>query len=100
MRALFSNFVLCRPAAHGCSCCGNARRGPVQGSQRHSALPVVDESPVRGAVITQPVVLHAPLLLPGANKRRHGGFSGLGHAVGLDQKQLALSELQEGLAAL
>jgi hypothetical protein len=63
----------------------------MQGSQGNSALPVINQSPMRGAVITQPVMLDAPLLLPGANKRRHGGFSRLGHAVGLDQKQFSFS---------
>jgi hypothetical protein len=55
---------------------------------------------LRGAVITQPVVLDTPVLLPGTNERRRGRFSRFGHAVGLDQKQFALSELEEGLATL
>ncbi len=61
---------------------------------------VVDEGPVRGAVITQPVVLNAALLLPGSNKWRHGRFSWLGQAVGLDQKQFAFPEFEERFATL
>jgi hypothetical protein len=52
------------------------------------------------AIITQPVVLHAALQLPGTNKRRHRRFSRFGHALGLDQKQFAVSKLEEGLATL
>jgi hypothetical protein len=55
---------------------------------------------MRGAGITKPVVLNAPLLLPGTNKRRRGGFARSGHAIRLDQKQFALPEPEEGLAAL
>jgi hypothetical protein len=45
-------------------------------------------------------MLHAPLRLPGANERRRNGFSRLSHPVGLHQKQLALSEFEEGFATL
>jgi hypothetical protein len=45
-------------------------------------------------------MLNAPLLLPGTNKRRRSGFSRFGQAIRLDQKQFALSQLEEGLAAL
>jgi hypothetical protein len=45
-------------------------------------------------------MLYAPLLLPGANKRRGDGFSRPVHAISLDQKQFALSKLEEWLAAL
>jgi hypothetical protein len=55
---------------------------------------------MRRAGIAKPVMLNAPLLLPGTNKRRRGGFSRSGHAIRLDQKQFALSELEKGLAAL
>ena len=93
-------FRLCHFVPLGPSRCRYARRGAMQGSECNSALPVIDQSPVRGAVITEPVVLDTPLLLPGPNKWRYCGFSWLGHAVGLDQKQLALSKPQEGLATL
>jgi len=55
---------------------------------------------MRGAILTKPIVLDASWLLPGANKRRRGGFSRFGHAISLDQKQFALSKLEERLAAL
>ena len=53
-----------------------------------------------GTVVTQPIVLYAPLLLPGANKRRRRRFSRFVQAVGLDQKQLAVSKPEKGLATL
>jgi hypothetical protein len=71
----------------------------MQRSQRNPPVAVVDQSPLRRAVITQPVVLDTPLLLPGTHKWRHSRFSRLGQALGLDQKQFPLPELQEGLAA-
>jgi hypothetical protein len=45
-------------------------------------------------------VLDTPLLLPGPNKRRHGGFSRLVDTVGLNQKEFAISEPEEGLTTL
>jgi hypothetical protein len=45
-------------------------------------------------------VLNAPLLLPGANKRRYGRFSRLGQTLGLDQKQFAFPEFEERFATL
>jgi hypothetical protein len=45
-------------------------------------------------------MLDATLLLPGANERRHQRFSRPVHAVRLDQKQFALSKLEEWFAAL
>jgi len=45
-------------------------------------------------------MLNTPLLLPGANKWRHGWLSRFHQAVGLDQEELALSESKEGLATL
>jgi hypothetical protein len=53
-----------------------------------------------GTVITQPVMLYAPLLLPGANKRRRRRFPRFVHAVCLNQKKLAISEPKKGFAAL
>jgi len=70
----------------------------MQRGQRDPSIAVIDQSPLRRAVITQPVVLDTPLLLPGAHKWRHSRFSRLGQALCLDQKQFPLSELQEGLA--
>ena len=80
--------------------CRHAYHGPPQCCQRYSMIAVVDQSPMRSAVITKPIVLDTPLLLPGTNKRRHGRFSWFGHAVGLDQKQLAFAKSKEGLTAL
>src|ERR1700689_3781231 len=45
-------------------------------------------------------MLNQSLLLPGAHKRRRGGFSRLGYALSLDQKQFAVSEFEKGLATL
>jgi hypothetical protein len=45
-------------------------------------------------------VFHASLLLPGANKGGHRRFSRFGHALGLDQKQFAISKLEKWLATL
>ena len=80
--------------------CSHAQDGPPQCSQGDSMIPIVNQRPMCGAVITQPVVLYTPLLLPGANKRRHRSFSRFVHAVRLDQKQLAISEPKEGFATL
>jgi hypothetical protein len=80
--------------------CRQAHHGPPQCCQRYSMIAVVDQSPMRSAVITKPIVLDTPLLLPGPNKRRHGRFSWFGDAVGLDQKQLAFAKSKEGLTAL
>ena len=63
-------------------------------------VPVVDQRPMGGTVITQPVVLNTPLRLPGANKWRRHRFSRLAHAACLDQKQLAISEPKKGFATL
>jgi hypothetical protein len=41
-----------------------------------------------------------PSRLPGANERRRRGFPRLHHAIGLNQKQLALSKLEKWLATL
>jgi hypothetical protein len=72
----------------------------MQRCQGDPALAIVDQSPLRRAVIAQPEVLNAPLLLPGANKRRHRALSRFGQTFGLDQKQLTFSEFEEGLATL
>jgi len=63
-------------------------------------IPVIDQCPLSGAVIAQPVVLHAPRLLPGTNKRGHGGFSRLDYAVGFNQKEFSFSEPEERLGTL
>jgi hypothetical protein len=55
---------------------------------------------LRGAVITQPVELDTSSRLPGASERSRAGFCRFRHPVGLDQKQFALSEPEEGLATL
>lgn len=84
----------------GSDCRGHTYCAPPQGGQRDSPIPVVRQCPMLRAVITKPVVLDAPLLLPGTNKRRRSGFSRFRQAIRLDQKQFALSEPEEGLAAL
>jgi len=43
-------------------------------------------------------MLDRPLLLPGANKGRRNRLSRLGHPIGLNQKQPALSEFEERFA--
>jgi hypothetical protein len=52
-----------------------------------------------GTVIAQPEVFYTPVLLLGANEGRNCRFSGFGHALGLDQKQLAFAEPQKRLPA-
>ena len=59
-------------------------------------IAVRDQRPLRGAIVAQPVVFDLPLLLAGANEGRGDGLSRLGHPVGLDQKQLAFPESEEG----
>ena len=95
-----SSSSLCGTAARGCSRCRNAHCGAMQGGQCNSALPLIDQSPVLRAVITEPVVLDTPLLLPGAHKWRHGRFSWLSQALRLNQKQFAFPEFEERLATL
>jgi len=50
------------------------------------------------AVIAQPVVLNAPLLLPRTNERGHGGLSRFGQTFRLYQKEFAFSKLEKGPA--
>ena len=95
-----SSSSLCGTAARGCSRCRNAHCGAMQGGQCNSALPLIDQSPVLRAVITEPVVLDTPLLLPGAHKWRHGRFSWLSQALRLNQKQFAFPEFEERFATL
>jgi hypothetical protein len=80
--------------------CSHAQDGPPQCRQGDSVSTVIDQRPVYGTVITQPVVLYTALLLAGTNKRRRGSFSRFVHTVRLHQKQLAISEPEEGFAIL
>ena len=50
--------------------------------------------PLRGTLITKPVVLHLALLLSGSHKRGRGWFSRFGQAFGLDEKKLFLGGLR------
>jgi hypothetical protein len=63
-------------------------------------IPVTDERPLPGAIIAQPVALYLSLLLTGTNKRGRGSFARFVQAVGLNEKQLAISEPKEGLTTL
>ena len=63
-------------------------------------IPVRDERPLPGAIIAEPVVLYLSLLLTGTNKRGRGSFARFVQAVGLNQKQLAISEPKKGLSTL
>jgi hypothetical protein len=90
--------VLRRSADRSSRCRGHTRRRAPQRNQGDTVLPVIYQRPLRGAIIAQPIVLHQSLLLPGAHKRRRGGFSRFGHAVGLDQEKFAISEPKKGLA--
>ncbi len=79
---------------------GYTRCRPSQRSQGHSALALIDQSPLGGAVITQPVMLDTPLLLSRSHERRHRRFSWLRQSVGLDQEQFTFSQFQERFATL
>lgn len=50
----FAGRILCR-----CSC---PQDRPPECGQDHSSITVIDQSPVCGTVITQPVVFYTPLL--------------------------------------
>jgi len=52
---------------------GNGRHGddrPPQWRQSDTMLAVVDQRPLPGAIVTEPVVFDLALLLAGANERR------------------------------
>jgi len=80
-------------------CRGHAHHGSPKRFQHDPTLPVVYQSPQRRAIVTQPVVLDTPRLLPGPHKRRRDRLSRPGHAIRLHQKQFALSKFEERLAA-
>ena len=71
-----------------------------QWSQRNSAVLVINQGPLRGANIAQPIMLHQTLLLPRAYKRRSGRFSRLTESFRFNQKQLAFPQFQERFAAV
>jgi hypothetical protein len=60
---------------------------------------VVNQRPLRGALIAQPVVLHQSLRLPRPHKRRHGRFPRFRNLLGFDQKEFAFSKSEERLPA-
>src|SRR3954468_1846669 len=62
-----------------------------QGHQSDSSLAIVNQSPMRCALVAQPKVLHQSLPLPGTHKRWRNRFAGLGDAISLHQEKLALS---------
>jgi hypothetical protein len=45
-------------------------------------------------------VFDAPLMLPGTDKRRHGGLSRFSQTFRLNQEQFPISKFEEGFAAL
>lgn len=67
-----------RPNPCRCSC---PQDRPPECGQDQSSSTVIDQSPVCGTPITQPVVFYTPLLLPSASKRRDGRFSRFGRAI-------------------
>ena len=83
-----------------CRCCGRTQHWPPRRGQTDPVFPIVDQRPFLRAIITQPEVLDTPLLLPGAHERWHGGLSRFCQAISLDQKEFALPQSKERLAAL
>lgn len=62
-------------------------------------LTVVDQCPLRRALIAQPVVFHLSLLLPCSDKRWNRGRSRSSQSICFHQEQLAFPEPQEGFVA-
>jgi hypothetical protein len=60
---------------------------------------VVNQRPLRGALIAQPVVFHQSLRLSRAHKRRHGRFPWFRNPLSFDQKEFAFSKSEEWLPA-
>jgi len=58
----------------------NAQYAPTYRRQSHSPLPVVNQAPLRSAVVAQPVVFHMPLRMPRAEdgSRNFSRFASVG----------------------
>ena len=63
-------------------------------------LTVVDQCPLPGALIAQPVVFYLPLLLPCSDKRWNRGRSRSSQSTCFHQEELAFPEPQERFVAL
>jgi hypothetical protein len=70
-----------------------------QGCQPNATLPVIDQGPLRGTFVAQPVVFDHSLLFPRPRKGRCR-CAGLRKLFGFHQKQFAFSKSEKRLAAL
>lgn len=74
--------------------------GAAQWRQHDAAFAVVGESPMEGALVTQPKVLYVALPLACPNEWRRHGFSRLDDTISFDEKQFAIAQTKKGFGTL
>lgn len=69
------------------------------GSQRNSLIPIVNQGPLRRALIAQPVMFYLALLLPSTNKWRSRRLTRLRKAIGFYQEELTFPQSEKRFVA-